>query len=474
MRRASHQLRAAVVARPGTFMLKLGTDVIPGPRMQKPRTYFTSAGNVAIAYQVVGEGPVDLIYASGWLHNIDVIWEHAGYNRFLSRLAEHSRMILFDKRGTGMSDRDVGAPTLEERTDDIRAVMEAVGSEKASIFGVSEGANMGTMFAAIYPELVSSITLVGCYACRKWKPDWPHGFRRAEFEKALKLLEEKWGDFEDFLALRAPSVAKDRAEVDFHNRLFMQSGSPSTALKLSRLNYELDIRQILPSVQAPALVLHSRGDRVVSVKEAEFLADALPNGQLKILERDDHLPWIGDVDEIADEIIAFAHAGTDQEASDRILATILMTDIEGSTEAAAGMGDARWREVIDAHDASAARAVARHGGKLVKTMGDGILATFAGPSRAVNCARSLQSEAADIGLSVRAGVHTGECERRGQDISGIAVNVAARILDVTPGRACYVSSTARDLTAGSGLNFSPAGTHQFKGVPGDWELHLVS
>lgn len=442
--------------------------------MLKPRTHFTSAGDVAIAYQVIGDGPVDLIYASGWLHNIDVIWEHPGYNRFLSRLAEQCRLILFDKRGTGMSDRDVGAPTLEERTDDIRAVMEAAGSKKASIFGVSEGANMATMFAAIYPELVSSITLVGCYACRKWKPDWPHGMKRAEFEKMIKLLEENWGDFGQFVTSRMPSVAKDQTEIDFHNRLFVQSCSPSTALKLTRLNYELDIRQILPSVQAPALVLHSRGDRVVRVEEAEFLADALPNGRLKVLERDDHLPWIGNVDEVADEIIASALAATDEQANDRILATILITDIEGSTEAAARMGDARWRELIDAHDTIAARVITRHGGTLVKTLGDGVLATFAGPSRAVACAKNLQSEASSLGLSIRAGVHTGECERRGADISGIAVNVAARILDATAGDACNVSSTVRDLTAGSGLEFISAGYHRFKGVPGEWELHTVS
>lgn len=442
--------------------------------MEKPRTHFTSAGDVAIAYQVVGDGPVDLIYASGWLHNIDVVWEHAGYNRFLSRLAERCRLILFDKRGTGMSDRDVGAPTLEERTDDIRAVMEATGSRKTSIFGVSEGANMATMFAAIYPERVSSITLVGCYACKKWKPDWPHGQKRADFENMIKLLEENWGDFGEFVTDRMPSVAEDQNEIDFHNRLFVHSGSPSTALKITRLNYELDVRPILPSVQAPALVLHSRGDKVVSIHDAEFLADTLPNGRLKILERDDHLPWIGDVDEVAEEIIACALAATEEHVSDRILATILMTDIEGSTRAAVDMGDARWREVIEAHDAAAARAIARHGGTLVKTMGDGVLATFGGPSRAVACAKTLQSEAAALGLIVRAGVHTGECERREQDISGIAVNVAARILDTTPGGACHVSTTVRDLTAGSGLQFVPAGSHSFKGVSGDWELYAVS
>ncbi|MEP1197929.1 adenylate/guanylate cyclase domain-containing protein [Tateyamaria sp.] len=442
--------------------------------MKKPRTQFTSAGDVAIAYQVVGDGPVDLIYASGWLHNIDIIWEHPGYNRLLSRLAEHCRLILFDKRGTGMSDRDVGAPTLEQRTDDIRAVMQAARSDKASIFGVSEGANMATMFAAIYPERVTSIILVGCYACRAWKPDWPFGFRRAEFENMVKLLGENWGDFRDFLALRAPSVATDEDEIEFNNRLFVQSGSPSTAVNITRLNYELDIRPILPSVQAPALVLHSRGDRVVSLEEAEFIAEKLPRSRLKIFEREDHLPWVGDVDQIADEIIAFALEATSTDVTDRILATILMTDIEGSTQAAVGMGDARWRETIDAHDTAAARAVARHGGTMVKTMGDGILATFAGPSRAVACAKDLKEEAARLNLSIRAGVHTGECERRGQDISGIAVNVAARILDVTPSGSCFVSSIVRDLTAGSGLEFVASGSHCFKGVPGDWELHAAT
>lgn len=442
--------------------------------MKKPSTYFTSAGDVAIAYQVVGDGPEDLIYASGWLHNIDIIWEHPGYNRLLSRLAEHYRLILFDKRGTGMSDRDVGAPTLEQRTDDIRAVLDAAGSEKASIFGVSEGANMATMFAAIYPERVNNIILVGCYACRAWKPDWPFGLRRADFENMVKLLTENWGDFRSFLALRAPSVANNEDEIDFNNRLFVQSGSPSTAVNITRLNYELDIRPILSSVQAPALVLHSSNDRVVSLAEAEFIADKLPISRLKVLERDDHLPWVGDVDAIADEIVAFGQETRTTAASDRILATILMTDIEGSTQAAASMGDSRWREIIDAHDTAAARAVARHGGKLVKTMGDGILATFSGPSRAVACAEDFRRDAARLDLSIRSGVHTGECELRGRDISGIAVNVAARILDVTPSGSCFVSSVVRDLTAGSGLEFAAAGTHSFKGVPGDWNLYAVT
>ena len=442
--------------------------------MDKPKTRFTSAGDVAIAYQVVGNGPIDLIYASGWLHNIDLVWEHAGYNRFLSNLADKCRLILFDKRGTGMSDRDVGAPTLEERTDDIRAVMEAAGSEKAAIFGVSEGANMSTMFAAMYPERVSSLTLIGCYACRKWKPDWPYGMRRADFEKMVKILEQSWGDLGEFLTMRMPSVAHDPEEIAYHNRLFLHSGSPRTAAKITRLNYELDMRPILPSVQAPTLVLHSSGDRSVSTGEAEELAKAIPNARLKVIEREDHLPWIGDVDMMADYISDFALSAGGNTSSDRILATILMTDIEGSTKAAAEMGDARWREVIDAHDAAAARAVARNGGRLVKTMGDGILATFTGPSRAVTCARQLRTQASELGLTLRAGIHTGECEQRGDDISGIAVNVAARILDATQGGDCQVSATVKALITGSDITLAQTGTHQFKGVPGEWELFAVT
>lgn len=442
--------------------------------MDKPRTQFTKAGNVAIAYQVVGEGPVDLVYAFGWLSNIDIIWEHPGYNRFLTHLSKRCRLILFDKRGTGMSDRDVGAPTLEERADDIRAVMNAAGSKKASIFGVSEGGNMTTMFAATYPERVSSIVLVGCFPCKAWKPDWPHGLKRAEFETDIEDISRNWGNYDSFFRSVAPSVSDDPYEQAFMNKLIVQSGSPSSAIKITRLNYEMDIRPILSSVDAPALVLHSSRDRTVSLDEAHYLADNLPNGRLKVLDRDDHLPWIGDVDEMADAIASFALHSDVGPSSDRILATILVTDIVGSTETSVRVGDAGWRELIDDHDTAAARAIARHGGTLIKTLGDGVLATFAGPSRAVACAGDLRNEAASLGLSMRVGIHTGECERRGEDISGIAVNLAARILDATPGGECRVSSTVRDLVAGSGLQFESAGSHSFKGFPGDWALHTVA
>jgi class 3 adenylate cyclase/pimeloyl-ACP methyl ester carboxylesterase len=441
--------------------------------MDKPQTKFTRAGDVAVAYQVVGDGPVDLVYASGWLSNIEIVWEHPGYNKLLSLLSEKCRLILFDKRGTGMSDRDVGAPTLEERTDDIRAVMDAAGSERASIFGVSEGGSMTMMFAAIYPERVSSIILAGCYPCKAWRPDWPHGRRRGEVEADINKIRDNWGEFTDFLEAVAPSVSHDPDEQAFINKLLVQSGSPSTAINITRLNNDLDTRPILSSVQAPALVLHSAGDKTVSLEEAKYMADNMPNGELKVLDRQDHLPWIGDVEEMAREIVSFATDFESGPTEDRILAAILMTDIVRSTETTVRLGDAEWHKLIEAHDAAAARSVARYGGTLIKTLGDGILATFTGPSRAVACAQHVIKEAEALGLSVRAGVHIGECVRRGNDIAGVAVTTAARILDSTAGGECRVSSTVRDLVAGSGLLFEAAGSHKLRGIPGDWEIYTA-
>jgi len=442
--------------------------------MEKPRTQFTKAGRVSIAYQVVGDGPVDLVYASGWLHNIDVIWENPGYRAFLEGLTRFARLILFDKRGTGMSDRDVGAPTLEERAEDIRAVMDAAGSERATVFGVSEGGNMTTMFAATYPERVQGIVLIACFPCRAWKPDWPSGMRRAEFEKFLEELENEWGDLQSFLSKRGPSIADIPEEREFLNRLFTQSASPPSALAITRLNYEIDIRPILPAIQAPALVIHRRGDLTVTSEEATYLSDNLPNGRLVVVEGDDHLPWVGDRDEILREIRQFATGSAESAAvSDRILLSVLMTDLAGSTERAAEIGDAAWHRLLEAHDQAAAAAIARHGGQLVKTTGDGVLATFAGPSRAILAARDMRGAVSALGLEARAGVHIGECLRRGADVSGLAINIAARIMNAAPGGEIWVSGTVRDLVVGAGLGFEALGPRPLKGVPGAWPLHRL-
>lgn len=441
--------------------------------IRKPETRFAHAGDVAIAYQVVGDGPVDLVYASGWLSNIDIVWEHPGYAAFLNRLAEHCRLILFDKRGTGMSERAVGAPTLEERAEDIRAVMDAAGSERAALFGVSEGGNMTTMFAATHPERVTRIVLIGAFPCRAEKPGWPFGQPRAQFEEFISNLRDNWGDFSGFFRAVAPSVADDPEERAFMNRMLVQSGSPASAIAITRLNFEIDIRELLPSIQAPALVLHMRGDRRVEEGEARYLADALPNGELRILDRDDHLPWVGDPYQVSDQILRFVTEAEVPVRSERVLATILMTDIVGSTERAARIGDARWKELIEAHDAAARRAVLRHEGEAVKWLGDGLMATFVGPSRAVSAARAIQSEAAALGLPIRAGVHTGECLRRSGDVTGLAVTISQRIADGAGAAEIRVSGTVRDLVVGSGLEFDGLGPHALKGVPGEWALYRL-
>jgi pimeloyl-ACP methyl ester carboxylesterase len=312
-----------------------------------------------------------------------------------------------------MSDRDVGAATLEERADDIRAVMAAAGSEKAAIFGISEGGSMTAMFAACYPEKVTSIVMIGSFPCRAWKPDWPRGQRRDEFERYIADIETNWGDLGHLLSWAAPSVQDDPDERAFFNRLLMQSASPASAVALTRLNYEIDYRSILPAINVPALILHPERDIAVSVEDGRYLAEHIPNARFEFVKNSDHLPWIGDSTELVKQIADFVHNAPEQHREDRVLATILMTDIVQST-AAAEMGDAQWRETMEAHDAAAARSVARHGGRLIKTMGDGMLATFDGPSRAIACAGAIQVAAEKLGLKVRAGVHTGECLRSGK------------------------------------------------------------
>lgn len=441
--------------------------------LAKPRTLFTRSGDVTLAYQVVGDGPEDLVYASGWLSNIDVIWENPGYNGFLSRLAERCRLILFDKRGTGMSDRDVGAPTLEERAEDISAVMDAAGSDKASIFGMSEGGSMALMFAATYPERVNSLVLFGCRPCRAWKPDWPLGQRRAEFEKGIEEEIDNWGDFRSFFEVIAPTVAHDPDELAFFNRLIVQSGSPRTADRLTRLNYEHDVRVLLPSVRAPTRVIHADGDRSVGADEAKYLAEHIPNAEMLLIAREDHVPFVGDVHQVADLIVEFVTNSERPAPDDRVLLSILVTDIANSTQHAADMGDVRWRSVIEAHDRAARRAVARFGGTLVKSLGDGIMATFRGPSSALSAAAEIRDQTAQLGLKIRAGIHTGECLRRDRDLTGLAVTISARIADSADADEIRVSGTVRDLVVGSGREFAPLGTHALKGIPDEWPLHRL-
>jgi len=422
---------------------------------------------------VVGKGPVDLVYAPGWLHNIDLIWKHPAYRRFLECLASFSRLILFDKRGTGLSDRDTGAPTLEERAEDIRAIMDAAGSERATILGHSEGGHMTAMFAACYPERTRSIVLLDCRPCVAWKPDWPTGMRRMEFEEVSRFMLENWGE-PVHLGEAAPSIAGNPEEEAWYARMLMHSGSPSSVTQYLRVWYGLDVRSVLPSIACPALVFHRLRDRTMPPEHPRYLAEHIPEARLVEIEGEDHWPWAGDQTECLERIREFMGVDAAPVREDRVLLSVLMSDIVNSTAQAAELGDAAWRDRLAAHDTIAARTIARHDGQLVKSTGDGVLATFTGPSRAIACAREMHLEVDKIGLKLRVGIHTGECLRHGPgDVTGLGVVIAARIMDQAGDGETYVSSTLCDLVVSAGFTFTELGSQALKGVPGDWRLARV-
>ena len=437
-----------------------------------PRTLYTKSGDVTIAYQVLGDGPIDLVYAPGWISNVEYGWQNPDFERFFRRLSSFCRLILFDKRGTGLSDRDVGFPTLEQRTDDIRAVMDAVGSEKATIMGVSEGGHMSALFAASYPERTRAVILYGCGAKGSWAPDYPWRGNQEELEGYLAEMERDWG-LPFNLKDAAPSVADDEAAQAWFAAYLRFSASPRAAMTITRLNFSIDIREVLPTVQAPTLVLCRQGDRWAKIEEARYLAEHIPGARLVELPGADHLPWWGGQDEVVGEIQEFATGTRESAPADRVLLTILMTDIVASTEKASSLGDRRWKELLQQHDATVRRQVTKFEGQEVNTTGDGFVLAFTGPTRAIQCAKAIRQELRSLKLEVRAGLHTGECERRGADLSGIAVHIAARILDGASEDGILVSNTVKDLVVGSGLEFAEHGTQSLKGIPGQWPLFRV-
>lgn len=437
-----------------------------------PRTLYTKSGDVTIAYQVLGNGPTDLVYAPGWISNVEYGWESPDLAHFFKRLSSFCRLILFDKRGTGLSDREVGFPTLEQRTDDIRAVMDAVGSERATLFGVSEGGNMSAMFAATYPERTSAVVLYGTGAKGSWAPDYPWRLKQEEIDDFMANLERNWG-LPFALDEAAPSVAEDEAAQKWFAANLRFSASPRSAMTIIRLSFSIDMRDVLPSVQSPTLVLVRQGDRWANVEEARYLAELIPGSKFVELPGEDHMPWWGGQDEVVGEIQEFVTGTRECASSDRVLLTILMTDIVGSTEKASSLGDRRWKELLQQHDTTIRRQVTRFEGQEVNTTGDGFVLAFTGPTRAIQCAKAIQRELRPLELETRAGLHTGECERRGSDLSGIAVHITARILHSASEGDIVVSNTVKDLVVGSGLEFVEHGIHSLKGVPGQWSLFTV-
>jgi class 3 adenylate cyclase len=436
-----------------------------------PETHYAKSGDVNIAYQVVGEGPFDLVLVPGFVSHLELDWDEPRYAHFLNRLASFSRLILFDKRGTGLSDRPGGLPDLETRMDDVRAVMDAAGSERAALFGYSEGGPMSILFAATYPERASALVLYGTYAKRRdpdedypWCPTWE------ERQATAAEIEREWGREAD-LGTMAPNA--DDALVRWWRARARASASPGAARDLILMNAQIDVRDVLPSVGVATLVLHRAGDRDSRADEGRYIAEHIPRARFVELEGDDHVPFVRP-DEILDEVEEFLTGARRGAEPDRVLATVLFTDIVGSTERATALGDRAWRELLERHHALIRRELERFRGREIDTAGDGFLATFDGPARAVRCAGAVRESVRGIGLDVRAGVHTGEVELADGSIAGIAVHTGARVAALAGAGEVLVSSTVKDLTAGSGIEFEDRGEHELKGVPGEWRLYAVT
>src|SRR5512144_690790 len=433
--------------------------------MDAPVRYARS-GDVHIAYRVFGDGPRDIVLIPGTLSHVELLWEVPGNEHLLKRLTAFARVIVFDKRGQGLSDR-VAEQTLEERTGDVRAVMDAAGSERATIYGWSEGGPMCLMFAATYPERTSALVLYGTFASMRNEP-W--GVTR---DQLLGQLDLRWGEGA-LLLLNAPSRRNDQAFLQRFARIERAAASPGAVLTLMRANYEIDVRHLLPAIRVPTLILHRAGDELVPVRSGRYLAERIAGAKYAEIPGTDHMVVDQETqDIIADQIQEFMTGERRRLEPDRVVATVMFTDIVGSTQRAAEVGDGRWRELRGNWHAVMRKELAAFRGREVDTAGDGLLATFDGPARAIRCACSVRERVRALGLQVRTGLHTGECELAGDGVVGIAVHIGARGAALAGPDEVLVSSTVRDLVAGSGLQFVDRGPHRLKGVPDEWRLFLV-
>jgi pimeloyl-ACP methyl ester carboxylesterase len=435
---------------------------------------YAKSGDVHVAYRVLGEGPSDLVFVGGSFTNLDALWAIPEYRRFCETLATFSRLILFDKRGMGLSDR-VRVGTLEERMDDVRAIMDAVGSESAALLGVSEGGPMSMLFAATYPERTRALLLCGAEVKEETTEDWPWGeATRQELEDFLDLdrVAARWGKGLG-LATFAPSRAEDERLRELFGRVQAQAASPSEAVAFMRMAFEIDVRHVAPSVTAPTLIVHREGDRVCNVENARWLERNIAGAKYVELPGDDHILWI-DPDPILDEIREFLTGVREPAEPERVLATVLFTDIVGSTERARELGDARWRDLVERHHELVRRDLARFRGREIDTAGDGFLATFDGPARAIRSGKAIVESVRTLGLEIRAGLHTGEVELAGDAVRGIAVHTGARVASQAGPGEVLVSQTVKDLVAGSGIEFEDRGTRELKGLPGEWRLYAAS
>lgn len=447
-----------------------------------PETMYARSGDVNIAYQVIGDAPIDLVFVMGWVSHLEYFWREPSFARFLLRLASFARLILFDKRGTGLSDRVPlnELPTLEQRMDDVRAVMDAVGSERAALCGVSEGGPMCSLFAATYPEKTLALVMIGTYAKRIRDDDYPWAPTTEQRQHFFEEMREQWGGPVG-LEERAPSVAGDSKFREWWATYLRMGASPGAALALTQMNAEIDVRQVLPSVHVPTLVIHRTGDHCLKVEEGRYVAERIPSAKYVELPGEDHLPFVGDQDAILDEVEEFLTGVRHRLERDTVLATVLFTQIIDSNEHAERLGNERWYALLDRLREQVRKEIEWFRGREIDMVGDRPLAIFDGPARAIRCACAITEYASRLGVMMRAGLHTGECEMVGLPgdvpddvkVGGIAPLIGAQVANRAAAREVLVSSTVKDLVAGSGIQFADKGVHTLADVPGDWRLFAV-
>jgi class 3 adenylate cyclase len=435
-----------------------------------PETKYARSGDVYIAFQVVGDSPIDLVYVPSWISQIEHYWEEPTIARYFGRLASFSRLILFDRRGSGLSDPVARAPTLEEQMDDVVAVMDAAGSERAAVLAQLEGGAMATLFAATHPERTTALVLYEAMPRMSWAPDYDWALR---IEDRKAALTRPWGDGSRLVGL-APKSAENPRLRKWFARLERLAASPGTAAKFMMMNAEVDVRAVLPTIQVPTLVLHRAGDTFIDIRHSRYLAEHIPGARLVEVPGEEALSFGSDA-AVLDEIEEFLTGARSASESERILSTVMFADIVDSTQRAAQMGDRRWRDLLESIEVAIVRELARFRGRAVKQMGDGFLATFDGPARGIRCAAAIRDAArSQFGVEVRTGLHTGEIEVIGDDVGGIAVHIGARVgASAGPGEV-LVSGTVKDLVVGSGIEFEDRGERELRGVPGSWHLWAVA
>ena len=437
-------------------------------------TRYARSGDLRIAYQVLGDGPIDLVWAPGYLSHLEQNQWWPSYASLIERMASFSRLIVFDRRGTGLSDRILSLGSFEELLDDITAVLDAASSERAALFGGAESGPMCALYAATFPERVSALVLGASYPRRTVAPGFPWGFDEDRQDEVLASYDTRWGTPSFGVRSLAPSLADDERFRQWHAQACRFAGTPASAVAWFRITMEIDIRDVLPAIRVPTLVIHRTGDRVVPVGAGRYLADKIPDARLLELPGADHYPFSGDFEPALEEIEEFLTGSRRRREPDRVLSTMLFTDIVGSTERAAELGDQRWTAFLADHHRLVREQLDRHRGQEVRVVGDSFLATFDGPARAIRCASAIRDAVGVLGIEVRAGLHTGEIELGPSGIEGLAVHIGARVAALADAGEILVSSTVKDLVAGSGFAFDDRGRHVLKGVPGDWQLHAVA